>query len=537
MSLINRNRREFTKAVGTGVLSSVFFPQLAAGVAAGKAKPNLLVILPDQLNRDVLSCYGGPVSTPNIDQLAAEGVRFTQATCPTPYCSPSRMSLETSLYPHQHGVVQNCGWKQNGMTTNDITLAKILNQAGYSTHHYGKWHLETLNMGDTMPWYPDQYRQFPEYRDEMMDSFLKHKGTDPLGYQDWYGLILPVELTGAMKQAIQYNDLENKWKVGSFAQFAMKQGRFRLGEPDVFDTRVADRAIRTIERCAAEEKPFMITCGFNVPHDPYILHSPYYEMFDPDKIELPANFDKLEKLYEKNWSRRVVTQMRGPNGEEIGLREFMRIYYGAVKFLDDQVGRVIETLKKTGQLDNTIIVFIPDHGDMVGGHGMAWKETTAFYEEVVRLALIIRYPSVFKPHVNEVPAETLDIMPTVLELLKFEVPSHLEGKSLVPYMTGVKKITEAYPYTFSARIDGHPEGAREILPATKGSFMIRGEGFKYMVYPDGTEYLFNLDKDPGEINDVAGDPEYRTVKKKMAETLAEWLRRTGWKGLPSGGAR
>jgi len=525
----------FFKTVGAGILSSAF----SSGIAFGEEcpAPNLLVIFPDQLNRNVLSCYGGPVPTPNIDRLAAEGVKFTQATCPTPYCSPSRMSLETSLYPHQHGIVQNCGWKQNGMTLNDETYAKILNHSGYSTHHYGKWHLEPVRMGDTMPYYSDQYRQFPEYRDEVLELFKTHRGTDPLGYQDWYGIILPVELSDPMKIAIKYNDLEKKWADRTFAQFAMKQGRFRLGEEDVFDKRVGDRAVNMIKKCSGQQQPFMITAGFNVPHDPYALHSPYYEMFDPDKIELPANHKVLEESFKRDWGRQVVTQMRGPNGEETGLREFMRIYYGAVKFLDDQVGRILTALEETGQIDNTIIIFLADHGDMVGGHGMAWKETRSFYEEVVVIPLIIRYPRLIKPRVNDVPAETLDLMPTILEMLNRPVPAQAEGKSLVPYMTGTKTASDAYPYTFSERVDGHPSGLREVLPDTKGSFMIRGRGFKYMIYPDGTDYLFDLKKDPGEVADLADKSKYLPVKKEMFAELNAWLERTGWSGAPAGGGK
>lgn len=520
--------------IGTTLLVSSFS-------AAAAEQPNVLLIFPDQLQRDVLSCYGGPVSTPNIDRLAREGVRFTEATCPTPYCSPTRMSLVTSLYPHQHGVVQNTGWKQRGMTMKDQTYPRVLFNDGYATHHYGKWHLESVKKGDTMPWYTDQFRYFPEFFDSMADQFGVYRERGEGRFSDWYGLIFPIQISDELQAALDHNDLWEKWRDHWAGKMVLGMGRLELEHEDCYDFQVADKAIETIKKRTAEGKPFMINIGFNIPHDPYLVPAPYYEQFPVDEIELPDNVHALHDRFKKDWSRQVNLETRGPNGEETGMLEFMRIYYGNVKFLDDQIGRVLQALEETGQMDNTVIVFLSDHGDMVGGHGMTWKETVAFYEEVATIPLIFRYPKTLKPHINKTPANTVDVFPTIFDLLGRKQLPGIEGQSLVPYMTGDKKPEEAFPYTFSVRISNNPDAQREILPEMAGHFMVRGNGFKYMVYSqtddpryreDPIDVLFDLKNDPGETIDLANNPEFEPVKKEMNQALHNWLDRTGWKGRP-----
>ena len=544
----------YKRILPTAILTVALCTVMAAGqplrLASSAAKtsadrqnrPNVLLIFPDQLQRNVLSCYGGPVQTPNIDRLAREGVRFTEATCPTPYCAPTRMSLVTGVYPQQHGVVQNTGWKQRGMRPDEMTCPRVLWEDGYSTHHYGKWHLESVKKGDTVAWYPDQFRYFPEFFNSMADKFEAYKERGEGRFCDWYGLIFPIQISEEMQRALDYNNLWEKWRDHWAGKMVLGMGRLELKQEDCYDFQVADQAINTIKKTTSENKPFMINVGFNTPHDPYLVPEPYYDQFPPEKIRLPANVNALHERFKHDWSRQVNLQTRGPNGEETGMREFMRIYYGNVKFLDDQIGRVLDALEETGQMDNTIIVFLSDHGDMCGGHGMTWKETVAFYEEVATIPLIVRYPKVLKPQINKTPANTVDVFPTIFDLLGRKPLPGVEGKSLVPYMTGEKKPDEAFPYTFSVRIVDNPKGEREILPEMAGHFMARGKGFKYMVYgqcddpryrDDPIDVLYNLKNDPGETVDLANNPEFEDVKKEMDRVLHDWLDQTGWKGRPA----
>jgi len=497
-------------------------------VAKQSKEPNIVIMMCDQLTARVLSCYGGPVHTPNIDRLAREGVRFTQASCPTPYCSPTRASFVMGVYPHTHGIGQNVGSRQIGLNKDDLTTEKILNADGYITHHYGKWHLVHPGHYPDMPYYPDHYRQFPEYRDEFASDWEKARKLGPDQYQEWYDLILPIEVWPKLQRAV--DAMGDCWADMYYSKFTTKMGRLKMPVSKYFDVRVADLTVKKIKEVQNKDKPFMVTCSFNSPHDPYALPSPYYEMYDPDKIELPANRNVREKRFEQEWARRTVADIDKPGMGDPSIREFLRIYYGSVRLIDDQVGRVLKTLDEANLTDETLIIFLADHGDMVGGHGMARKSTTAFYEEVVNVPMIVRYPRMFKPQVNEMAVNHVDFMPTILDILDKPIPDHVQGQSLVPYLTGKRDPATSYPYKFSERIQAHPQAKREIMPTTKAHFMIRGQGWKYLRYFEGDEYLYNYEKDPGELKNLINDPECHNIRTKLSNELDAWLKRTNWKG-------
>jgi arylsulfatase A-like enzyme len=353
----------------------------------------------------------------------------------------------------------------------------------------------------------------------MQPVFDKVRKRDLLTYMNWYGWFLPVEIDPRFQKAV--DALGDRWKDKTFAEFITKMGRLKLPLSQCYDVQVADLTCKKLNSLRFSSKPFMITCSLNWPHDPNVVPSPYYEMFDPDKIELPANRYTREERFEKNWSREIIRGL----GER-GMREFLRIYYGMVKLIDDQVGRVLSALEKTGRMDKTVIVFTADHGDMMGGHGMVWKSTNSFYEEVVRVPLIIRYPRAFRPQVSNIATDSTDLMPTLLELTGKSIPNVVQGQSFVPFLTGQKDTSQARQFSFSERIRGNPKGRRKVLPGRKGSFMIRGKGYKLTRYENGQEYLYDLTNDPGETKDQADDPEYQAVRKELSTELVNWLKRS-----------
>ena len=325
-----------------GFLGSAAGP---AGLAASSKRPNILFLLCDQLNPAVLAAYGGPVATPHIDRIASQGVIFRNATCPTPFCSPTRASIVTGLYPHTHGIVHNvmridyptttAPATEQGIGVDDVTYDRVLNRAGYATHQYGKWHLS----GDPLAYYPDQYGEHREYAREMKPLFDSVRGRPREDWMDWYGWALPVRVDRAYRESFAGADPIRK---AGLADFITKFGRLELGQDDIFDFRVANRTIERITR--TRDRPFSITCSFNWPHDPNVIHSPFYQAFDPARIELPPTLDQREARFDKDLSRQMVA-----SHTEVRLREFLRIYYGAVKFLDEQVGRILSTLDDAGQ--------------------------------------------------------------------------------------------------------------------------------------------------------------------------------------------
>ncbi|MGH2510501.1 MAG: sulfatase family protein, partial [Ktedonobacteraceae bacterium] len=433
----------------------------------------------DQLNASVLSCYGGPVPTPNIDRLARSGVKFTNATCTTPFCSPSRASIVTGLYPHKHGIVYNVNqlehpsgcspWTEQGLTVKDGTTERLLNDAGYATHHYGKWHLSEVSL----PYYRDGYQAHINYATEMVEKFWKVRLRDRKTWMDWYGWALPMDISPVFKAAIK--SVPASWRRVRFATFIMRAGHLEFPVQETFDYRVADHAIERIKSIGST--PFMITCSMMDPHDPNAPPSPYYERFEPNSIKLPANLEYRAARFEDEWSRRIV------DGVGVtGLRELLRIYYAATCMIDDQVGRVLKALDESGHSKDTIVVFCTDHGDMAGGHGMFWKSNSFFYEELVRVPFIISYPGRIKPQENSMECSLVDVMPTLLYLVGHPIPNYVQGRSLAAYLLGDKDPSTAPPFSFCERVQANREHTRLVAPGTPSSFMVRGQGWKYIQY-------------------------------------------------------
>jgi len=484
-------------------------------------KPNVLVIMCDQLNYMALSCYGGPVPTPNIDRIANEGVKFTKAYATTPFCSPSRASIVTGLYPHQHGVVQNMGKQKEGITENDETTGKLLHQKGYTTHQYGKWHVESDSL-NYLTYYNDQYDYGYQYKKEMHDKGVTVRKDDGQDWMNFYSQFWPVEVTPYMKDKRDY--LQKLWQNHPNKDFPIKMGRLRLQPEDWIDDKLADLTVNQINDALSNEEPFFITTSFIWPHDPNFLPDPYYGFFNPDSLVIPTS-KTPEKRFEKSWSRRMVKGY----GEQ-GLREFLRIYYGAVKYLDDRVGKILATLERQGQLDETLIIFTSDHGDMMGGHGMVWKSNKSFYEEIAAIPLMIRYPKLIKPSVQDIHVSLVDLKPTILNFTNTPYIEEVAGMDLLPFITGEKDASQGRKYSFSVRIEANSKGSRTITKTTKGSFMVRGDRFKLMKYPDGENFLFDLKNDPNEIFNLINDISYKSHVLELENALHDWLNETSWKG-------
>lgn len=488
--------------------------------------PNIIFIQCDQLNAKALNCYGGPVPTPNLDWLASRGVRFTNAICSTPTSSPSRASTVTSLYTHQHGVVQNIP-KLPGITEQDITTDKILHENGWDTHQYGKWHLEN-EKGMDLSYYPDSY-SFKDYRNEVQDELKKmYKAEKGAGeWMHYYEMDFPVELSEHFRKLLP--ELDKKWEKRQYREFVMKMGRLRMDGDRWHDKICADKTIEIIKKSSKKNTPFSVACSFIWPHDPNFINNPYYDSINPDTLPI-STVNHIEEYYKKNWGYEIVDGI----GEK-GKREFARIYLASIKYIDDQIGNIIEALKNTKQLDNTIIIFTSDHGDMFTSHSMIWKSTIAFYREVVNIPLIISYPKMLPVNVTcNAQTNVIDYMPTILELAGLPIPEHIEGKSLVPVMTG--KISEKAfrKYNFCERIQvsgGEQPSVRGVQLDQNAEFMVQTDDWKYVIHSNGLEFMYDLNNDAQEVNNLAKDSKYKEVKSEMHAAIVKWLKDTGWKGL------
>lgn len=522
------NRRDAITLTLAGTVSGAtgrFAEGISQQSSHGLSRPNILFIMCDQLNAGLLGCYGGPIPTPNLDRLCRTGVRFTNATCTYPVCSPNRATIITGRYPHAHGIVYNCMGidyptvpsppTEQGITREDNTDGKLLHAAGYDTHQYGKWHLH----GDTLPYYPDTYGEHFEYQREMAGVFEQVRKRPRATWMNWYGWALPVAVGPAMREAVQH--AAGKWGTYRAVEVVTKAGRGELPLKQLFDVRVTDHAVRRLQ--ALDSDPFMITASLNHPHDPPVVPSPYYEEFQPSNIRLPANSAFREKRFDGDRARLIVRNLG-----DVGLRELLRIYYASVRLVDDQVGRLLDGLEKTGRAQDTVVVFTTDHGDMAGGHGMFWKGTSAFYDEVVRIPLLISYPKVVKPRVSNLPVSSVDLMPTLLDLAGEKRPAGVQGQSIAPYLLDENHTAGLRRFTFCERVRANPEHTRHIAPGTPASFMVRGEGWKYIRYSDGGEYLYQLAKDPGETTNLASESSHSGERDALRREMQDWLSATGY---------
>ncbi|MFN7939822.1 MAG: sulfatase-like hydrolase/transferase [Bryobacteraceae bacterium] len=496
-----------------------------AAMAQSNRRPSVVTILCDQLNPMVTSVYGGPVPTPNLERLARHGLRFTNATCPTPFCSPTRASIVTGQYPHRHGIVYNVSKidypvhpfqdTEEGITRADVTADQLLHAAGYSTHQYGKWHLS----GDRLPYYPDPYGEHHEYAREMKDVFDAVRKRPAEKVMNWYGWMLPVEQMPAFARSFGEDEAYLKGYTGDFIR---RMGRLELPMKDVFDVRVADRTIARLR--ASNGGPQSITCSLNWPHDPNVVPAPWYEETDPRQIALPANSGVREKRFEKDTSWLMMAR-----SADIRVREFLRIYYATVRIVDAQVGRVLDEIERQGRTNDTIVIFTADHGDMAGGHGMAWKSTQAFYDEIARVPMIVSWPGRIAPGRTEAAVNLTDLAPTVLELCGLQAHAGMQGRSFAPVLLGKASAT-SFVYGVSERVARNGRSTRSVASTVKGSFMIRGAEAKYVVYADGEEFLYDLKRDAGETRNLAGERGAASLKEKLRGELRAFLKGTEYPG-------
>lgn len=391
-------------------------------------RPNVLFITCDQLRQDSLGCYGHPVvETPHIDALAERGVRFTNTYAAYPVCAPNRASLATGRYPTIHGVHMNGVF----LPQDELTMMEVLRQHGYSTYGVGKMHFG------------------PQWRFPPDGSPLKDPGPElainpqPEPWEmPWHGF-----------EQVQITE---DHRVGPYADYLAAHGYDTWSDPHSFTypqhisvrsdypeahhqtTWIADRTIDYLQD-HPKDRPFFVWASWVHPHHPFNPPAPYDTMYDPADMPLPV-FDpgEPERWPEAYW--RKYSAIEGSH-ETIGMgdipdEEWQRVrafYYGMITYIDAQIGRILETLERRGMLENTVIAFTADHGEMLGDHHMVFKGTT--YDPVTRVPLIVVRPGEGEPGaVATTLASSIDVMPTLLELCGVDVPATVQGHSLTPAM-------------------------------------------------------------------------------------------------------
>jgi iduronate 2-sulfatase len=456
------------------ILATVLFAlALAAPLGTAQAKLNVLFISVDDMNND-LACYGHPVvKSPNIDRLAARGVRFEHAYCQFPLCSPSRSSLLTGLRPDTTRVFDLQYHFRQGMP-DVVTLPQMFMKHGYYVARVGKMY-HYGNPGDI--------------------------GTDGLDDRaSWKERYNPA---GRDKTALE-PDIMNytpKRGLGSSMSFLADPTGTDLEHTD---GKVAAQTIALLEK--HKDEPFFIGAGFYKPHCPYVTPKKYFDLYRMEDIKLPPITPDTQKDYPtlalsgyKPWPYIGVTPDQA--------RECKRAYYAAISFVDVQIGRVLDAVDRLGLRDNTIIVFWSDHGYHLGEHGLWFKQSC--FEEVARVPLIISVPGL-KTAGQASPrlAELVDLYPTLADFAGLTPPAGLQGFSLRPLLLNPTAPWDHPAYTQVQR----PEGPGHT---------VRTERWRYTQWVRGAqgEELYDQEKDSQELHNLAALPKYASTVSEMKALL------------------
>jgi arylsulfatase A-like enzyme len=473
------NRRQFLQAAVSGAAGMASLGPACLSAqreSAPRPRPNVLVIFDDQLRADACSIYGGRnIETPHIDLLAGQGVRFTNATSTCPLCTPFRGMLQTGRYPTHSGLVLN--WVE--ANPRQRCIAHIFKDAGYHTGFIGKWHLSAGNLKKAGKYEPDQ-QAIRAYVKEDPDPKFTPPGPSRLGYDHW--------------EAFNFHStFHNWWFYRDDPQKVVMPGYETNGETDL--------AIRFMEEKKDSGKPFFLMMAPHPPHPPFgIPH-------------VPAGY--LEKISEQlHWSPNV------PEDHPRRTNQLQaRCYYAMAKNVDDNIGRLMQFLDRSGLTDNTIVVFTADHGEQHGSHNRVNKMVP--YAESVNIPLIIRWP-------DQIPAGTtrdalyspMDHMATLCGLLGLQPADTSDGTDLSRVVLGRSRVQreEILMMNYVSHWDYFQSGTS--WPEWRG---IRTKQYTYAKWLTGQEELYDNASDPCQMNNLAQDQKDLPRLQKMRSVLKDLL--------------
>jgi arylsulfatase A-like enzyme len=486
-----------------------------------KVKPNVIFIICDDLN-DYQGVFGGhpQAKTPNIDKLAAMGVQFVNAQTNVPVCSPSRNSFVTGVYPH---ASKDYGWtdlKKQPVLKHNKTIMRLFKENGYTTLGTGKithgnverdwdeWGMSLKN--NYGPFYFDGKKKialptvpYPYSEIGPVDgSFgrLSDAGISE-GQKDKKGWVYgwsnePMRYVNDNDRDLMQDELHAKWAVEKFKELEKRE----------------------------QQQPFFMGVGFVRPHTP--LHAPdkYFDMFPIEDLKL--DYWEAKDVSDTYWNNNFDSDLKGPryfrtllesfNGDrELALKHFLQAYLACVAFVDEQVGEVLDGLNKSKFKDNTIVIFTSDHGWQMGEKNYLFKNSP--WEESCRIPLVIKIPNSKVGLKVEQPVSLIDLYPTLTDLcyLKGDNKLNFNGADLGGY--SLKPLIESNHSNWKG-----PNGALTVvgnygveIPTEKQNFSYRTKDWRYIKYGNGQEELYYHKTDPYELNNLASNKKYESVKKNI----------------------
>lgn len=441
-----------------------------------EAKPNVLFIAIDDFRPEIASYGVNRAVTPHIDRLAKRGVRFDRAYCNIAVCGASRASLMSGLLPTPTRFTSYLTRKDKD-APNVPSLAMSFKKAGYHTVTNGK--------------------------------IYHHKGDDAQAWSepDWRS-----EKSGLWYAKQKNRDLNTARRSRGPAYESAD-----AADDQYPDHITVSKTIADLQRLAKGEQPFFVACGFMKPHLPFVAPKRYWDLYPSDKVKLAGNmyFPKgLSSVFNYTWGEMRsyhAIPKKGPVSDAAA-KELIRGYGACVSFIDVQVGRLLDEIDRLEIADNTIILLWSDHGWQLGEHGFWCKHTN--FEVATRIPMIVVAPGVNGARSTSRFVESIDVYPTLCELAKLQLPSHLQGKSFVPLLRDVN--AKHRDKVFTRHGNGDAVRTERFcymeMRAKRGAAALQGVG------------LFDLEKDPNENRNVAEDPAYAQDVKRLQMLLAEHRR-------------
>lgn len=445
-------------------------------------RPNILMFFTDHQRHDAMGCAGNPIiKTPAMDSLAAEGARFNHHYVCGVACMPSRASLWTGQYVHQHGIART-DWK-TWLRPEVPTIPSLLTDAGYRTVAVGKMHFAPIQM-------------LGGFQERVIIEAKYSDGTDD--YRQ------ALRERGLFGQHIGHH-------TPGFGK-AYKAMKSPLPEESYIDGYIGRRGLEAIENIP---EPFFLVVSFCGPHDPYDPPEPYAGMYDQAAIPPPnAREGEIESFPKVIRDEALDCGCEHLNFTRMTRSDVARVqayYYGMVTHIDACVGRILGALDQRRLSDRTLVMHSCDHGDYIGNHGLIFKHGPGCDDET-RVPLLMRWPGTIQAgQVNEALTQNIDVMPTLLEAAGVAPPDACAGQCLLPLLKG-----QADPRTFRESVVTHLEGR---------GICYRDRHMKYTRFPrDEFDVLYDLDADPRELRNLCyfKDPGWEGRVSEMRARLLDW---------------
>jgi len=488
------------------------------------SKPNILLITTDQQRADHLGVKGlSAISTPNLDRLATEGAHFDRAYCPSPICTPTRMSLLTGRWPSSHGAYSI------GVTVDPPprpTLPELLQQGGYATALIGKAHFVRRD---------DEAEQIVGVANPDPATFRTFNGPS-LGF-DWVRTCIghTINCEPDMHYRVFLEDAcgqdgYKKWfpRMGDDYNHRMT-GAWDIPEELQNTAWVAKETQDWLMRQAGD-RPWFVWTSFEDPHEPFVCPEPWYSSVDTARMELfegkrEGEFDRKPAIYEQIYRKELagiddghgVPCVQGPSYQDGQIAEAMQATLGMIANIDDKVGRILRTLEETGQLANTIVIYTSDHGEMHGHHGFWGKGLTA-YEDCQRVPLLIWGPShVKRVGTTQAIANLADLPATILAMAGLQPATGMQGTDLTPILEGAAATVQDSTIV-------ECQATRNIYQMT----FITAD-YKLILYRDSDQgELYDLRSDPDQYDNLWEREEYRQVRAALLQqAVQKQLQREG----------